>query len=110
MPSALGGTLITFDPPAGAGPGDVLVKRPGSAHDDLSNAWPFDPTAACISTRWYRAIDCRVTITTRVVTGSAIRTRISVQVAAEAADLVTEMTEIKHPFTAGIRAQQGIEF
>ena len=27
-----------------------------------------------------------------------------------AADLVTEMTEIKHPFTAGIRAQQGIEF
>ncbi len=28
----------------------------------------------------------------------------------EAADLVTEMREIKHPFTAGIRAQQGIEF
>jgi len=28
----------------------------------------------------------------------------------EAADLVTEMLEIKHPFTAGIRAQQGIEF
>lgn len=28
----------------------------------------------------------------------------------EAADLVTEMREIKHPFTAGIHAQQGIEF
>jgi cob(I)alamin adenosyltransferase len=28
----------------------------------------------------------------------------------EEADLVTEMREIKHPFTAGIRAQQGIEF
>ncbi len=28
----------------------------------------------------------------------------------EVADLVTEMTEIKHPFTSGIRAQQGIEF
>jgi cob(I)alamin adenosyltransferase len=28
----------------------------------------------------------------------------------EAADLVTEMTEIKHPFHAGIFAQQGIEF
>lgn len=28
----------------------------------------------------------------------------------EAADLVTEMREIKHPFRAGIRAQQGIEF
>lgn len=27
-----------------------------------------------------------------------------------AADLVTEMREIKHPFTAGIRAQRGIEF
>jgi cob(I)alamin adenosyltransferase len=28
----------------------------------------------------------------------------------EAADLVTEMIEIKHPFQAGIKAQQGIEF
>ena len=28
----------------------------------------------------------------------------------EAADLVTEMSEVKHPFTAGIRAQRGIEF
>jgi cob(I)alamin adenosyltransferase len=28
----------------------------------------------------------------------------------EAADLVTEMKEIKHPFNAGIYAQQGIEF
>jgi cob(I)alamin adenosyltransferase len=27
-----------------------------------------------------------------------------------AADLVTEMKEIKHPFNAGIFAQQGIEF
>ncbi|GLQ52973.1 cob(I)alamin adenosyltransferase/cobinamide ATP-dependent adenosyltransferase [Devosia nitrariae] len=28
----------------------------------------------------------------------------------EIADLVTEMTEIKHPFRAGVRAQAGIEF
>jgi cob(I)alamin adenosyltransferase len=28
----------------------------------------------------------------------------------EAADLVTEMTLVKHPFRAGVRAQQGIEF
>ena len=28
----------------------------------------------------------------------------------EAADLVTEMKEVKHPFNAGIYAQQGIEF
>ena len=28
----------------------------------------------------------------------------------EAADLVTEMREIKHPYNAGVRAQQGMEF
>jgi cob(I)alamin adenosyltransferase len=28
----------------------------------------------------------------------------------DAADLVTEMKEIKHPFHSGIYAQQGIEF
>ncbi|MGH7997711.1 MAG: cob(I)yrinic acid a,c-diamide adenosyltransferase [Opitutaceae bacterium] len=28
----------------------------------------------------------------------------------EAADLVTEMREIKHPFAAGVRAQAGVEF
>ena len=28
----------------------------------------------------------------------------------DAADLVTEMTMIKHPFRAGVKAQKGIEF
>ena len=28
----------------------------------------------------------------------------------EAADLVTEMTMVKHPFTVGVKAQRGIEF
>ncbi|PPR57256.1 MAG: hypothetical protein CFH10_02207, partial [Alphaproteobacteria bacterium MarineAlpha4_Bin2] len=28
----------------------------------------------------------------------------------ETADLVTEMTMVKHPFRAGVKAQQGIEF
>ena len=28
----------------------------------------------------------------------------------DAADLVTEMTMVKHPFRAGVRAQKGIEF
>jgi cob(I)alamin adenosyltransferase len=28
----------------------------------------------------------------------------------EAADLVTEMTMVKHPFRAGVKAQQGVEF
>ena len=40
-----------------------------------------------------------------VVTG-----RDAPQALIEAADLVTEMTEVKHPFQAGIRAQKGIEF
>jgi cob(I)alamin adenosyltransferase len=40
-----------------------------------------------------------------VVTG-----RNAPQALTDAADLVTEMKEIKHPFHAGIYAQQGIEF
>jgi cob(I)alamin adenosyltransferase len=28
----------------------------------------------------------------------------------EAADLVTEMVAVKHPYQAGIKAQKGIEF
>jgi cob(I)alamin adenosyltransferase len=28
----------------------------------------------------------------------------------EAADLVTEMTLVKHPFRAGVKAQAGVEF
>jgi len=36
------GTLISVSVPAGAGPGNVLVKTSGSAHADLSNAWPTD--------------------------------------------------------------------
>jgi cob(I)alamin adenosyltransferase len=28
----------------------------------------------------------------------------------DAADLVTEMTLVKHPFRAGVKAQKGIEF
>jgi len=28
----------------------------------------------------------------------------------EAADLVTEMTQVKHPFRSGIKAQAGVEY
>lgn len=41
--SSTGGTRIVMTPPAGAGRGDVLVRRPGFGPSDLSNAWPFDP-------------------------------------------------------------------
>lgn len=40
-----------------------------------------------------------------VITGRDVRPSV-----AEAADLVTEMRLIKHPFQKGIKAQQGIEF
>jgi hypothetical protein len=41
--STAGGTSLTVAIPAGAGPGDLLVRRIGNGGDDLSNAWPFDP-------------------------------------------------------------------
>jgi len=41
--STQGGTRITCAIPTDAGPGDLLVKLPGSAHSDLSNPFPFDP-------------------------------------------------------------------
>jgi cob(I)alamin adenosyltransferase len=40
-----------------------------------------------------------------VVTG-----RNAKQALIDAADLVTEMTMIKHPFRSGVKAQKGIEF
>jgi len=43
VPSAGGGMRITLALPAQAGPGDVLVRVPGSGHAALSNAWPFQP-------------------------------------------------------------------
>jgi hypothetical protein len=43
LPSTSGGTQINCTIPPDAGQGDVLVKLPGSAHADLSNAFPFDP-------------------------------------------------------------------
>jgi hypothetical protein len=44
VPSTAGGTSIALALPAGAGPGDLLVKSgPGTSGDTLSNAFPFDP-------------------------------------------------------------------
>jgi hypothetical protein len=41
------GTTLTASVPVGAGPGDVIVWRPGSSHEDLSNAWPADVALQC---------------------------------------------------------------
>lgn len=43
LPSTAGGTEITFSLPAGAGPGDVAVRVPGTGPEALSNVQPFDP-------------------------------------------------------------------
>lgn len=37
------GTSITVVIPAAAGPGDILVRNNGTAHSNLSNAFPIDP-------------------------------------------------------------------
>lgn len=42
--SSANGFDLFVQPPPEAAPGDVLVRRPGEGHDDLSNAWPIDPT------------------------------------------------------------------
>jgi hypothetical protein len=39
-----GGTRIQLPLPSSAGPGDVLVAKPGTSGAALSNAFPFDPT------------------------------------------------------------------
>lgn len=44
--SQSGGTQIVVAVPAGAGAGDVFVKSgAGNTHADLSNGWPYDPSA-----------------------------------------------------------------
>lgn len=43
VPSTAGGTRIVVDVPLDAGPGDIIVRRPGNANEDLSNAIPYAP-------------------------------------------------------------------
>lgn len=45
LSSAAGGTRLTFTLPAGAGPGDIAVRVPGTGPESLSNVQPFDPLA-----------------------------------------------------------------
>jgi hypothetical protein len=50
------------------------------------------------------------TTTTTVRAYTVFEGRDAPQELIDLADLVTEMREIKHPFTHGIKAQKGIEF
>jgi cob(I)alamin adenosyltransferase len=51
------------------------------------------------------AVTARAAMKHVIVTG-----RNAPQALMDAADLVTEMTQVKHPFRAGVKAQAGIEF
>ncbi len=70
--------------------------------DELNIVLRYDylPVAEVVAALTSRRPDLHV-----VVTGRNARPEL-----VEAADLVTEMTLVKHPFRAGVKAQQGIEF
>ena len=82
-----------------------LMHRPGMALvvlDELNIALRYDylPEAEVIA-----ALQARPDSVHVVVTGRNARPAM-----VEAADLVTEMTAVKHHFAAGVKAQVGIEF
>jgi cob(I)alamin adenosyltransferase len=70
--------------------------------DELNIALRYDylPLADVIATLQARRPDLHIVVTGRNAKPELI----------EAADLVTEMTLVKHHFTAGVKAQEGIEF
>ena len=70
--------------------------------DELNIALRYDhlPVADVVAVLKARRADQHVVVTGRNAKAELI----------EAADLVTEMTLVKHHFTAGVKAQEGIEF
>jgi cob(I)alamin adenosyltransferase len=70
--------------------------------DELNIVLRYDylPVAEVVEVLGRRRPDLHVVVTGRNAKPELI----------EAADLVTEMTLVKHPFRAGVKAQQGIEF
>ena len=70
--------------------------------DELNIALRYDylPLAEVVATLQARRSDLHIVVTGRNAKPELI----------EAADLVTEMTLVKHHFPAGVKAQEGIEF
>jgi cob(I)alamin adenosyltransferase len=70
--------------------------------DELNIALRYDylPLAEVVAALKARRGDLNIVVTGRNAKPELI----------EAADLVTEMTLVKHHFAAGVRAQEGIEF
>ena len=70
--------------------------------DELNIALRYEylPLAEVVETLRQRRPDLHVVVTGRNAKPELI----------EAADLVTEMTLVKHHFAAGVKAQEGVEF
>jgi cob(I)alamin adenosyltransferase len=82
-----------------------LMRRPGLGLlvlDELNIAlrYGYLPEAEVIAALRARPAELHVVVTGRNARPALI----------EAADLVTEMTPVKHHFAAGVKAQEGIEF
>jgi cob(I)alamin adenosyltransferase len=70
--------------------------------DEINIVLRYDylPLEEVLETLKARPADCHVVVTGRNAADALI----------DAADLVTEMTQVKHPFRDGVKAQAGIEF
>ena len=83
----------------------ALMRRPGLGLlvlDELNIALRYDylPEAEVVAVLRARPAGLHVVVTGRNARASLI----------EAADMVTEMTLVKHHFAAGVKAQEGVEF
>ena len=83
----------------------ALMRRPGLGLlvlDELNIALRYDylPEAEVVGALRARPAGLHVVVTGRNARASLI----------EAADMVTEMTLVKHHFAAGVKAQEGVEF
>ncbi len=83
----------------------ALMRRPGLGLlvlDELNIALRYDylPEAEVVEALRARPAGLHVVVTGRNARASLI----------EAADMVTEMTLVKHHFAAGVKAQEGVEF
>jgi cob(I)alamin adenosyltransferase len=70
--------------------------------DELNIALRYDylPVADVVAALQARRLDLHIVVTGRNASPEML----------EAADLVTEMSPVKHHFAAGVKAQEGIEF
>ncbi|MEX1024717.1 MAG: matrixin family metalloprotease [Planctomycetota bacterium] len=121
LPSTSNGTMLVADVPANAGPGDLLVKIPGSSYSTLSNAYPafiqYTPSSPSITAVLPTSIPALVPGTSPQVllVGSAFTTNTQVWVEGiQASSLLLASTQLAFdmpqvPFlgTATIEVREG---